>query len=129
MTTSGSSSRWTFSSCPQPLSASFSGSLCSGSIAGRFYTSQIVEAISEEMLPRFLVRDRDKVYGERFRRVTEVLGIEEIITAARSPWQNPYAERLIGSVRRECLDHLIVLDERHLIRILGDYFRYYNASR
>ena len=90
---------------------------------------QIVEAVAEEALPRFLVRDRDKVYGERFRRVTEVLRIEEVITAARSPWQNAYAERLIGSLQRECLDYVIVLDERHLVRILGEYFQYYNASR
>ena len=55
--------------------------------------------------------------------------IEEVITAARSPWQNPYAERVIGSIRRECLDHLIVISEKHLRRILKDYFRYYHESR
>ena len=76
-----------------------------------------------------MVRDRDKVYGERFQQVTEVLGIEEVITAARTPWQNPYAERIIGSLRRDCLDHVIVLDEQHLLRILRDYFGYYNESR
>jgi putative transposase len=57
------------------------------------------------------------------------MGIEEVITIARSPWQNPYAERLIGSVRRECLDHLIVLNERQLRRILREYFAYYNEVR
>ena len=90
---------------------------------------QVIQAFPEETAPRFLVRDRDKIYGERFRRAIEVLGIEEVVTAARSPWQNPYAERLIGSLRRDCLDHVIVLDEVHLRRILAKYFEYYNGTR
>jgi len=90
---------------------------------------QLTQAFPEETARRFLVRDRDKIYGEQFRRATEVLGIEEVVTAARSPWQNPYAERLIGSLRRDCLDHVIVLDEVHLRRILGEYFQYYNGTR
>ena len=90
---------------------------------------QVIEAFPEDTAPRFLVRDRDKIYGERFRRAIEVLGIEEVVTAARSPWQNPYAERLIGSLRRDCLDHVIVLDEAHLRRILAKYFAYYNGTR
>jgi putative transposase len=90
---------------------------------------QIVEAAIQATPPGFLLRDRDQIYGERVRRVVKALGIQEIITAPRSHWQNPYAERLIGSLRRECLDHVIVLDERHLLRILGEYFRYYNTSR
>ena len=57
------------------------------------------------------------------------MGIAEVLTAPRSPWQNGYAERLVGSIRRECLDHLIVLSERHLLRILGEYFEYYHRSR
>ena len=57
------------------------------------------------------------------------MGIEEVVTAYRSPWQNPYVERLIGSIRRECLDHVIVLSEAHLRRILASYFEYYHASR
>jgi putative transposase len=57
------------------------------------------------------------------------MGIEEVLTAPHSPWQNPYAERLVGSVRRECLDHVIVLGERHLHRILKGYFAYYHKSR
>ena len=61
--------------------------------------------------------------------MVKVLGIEEVVTAARSPWQNPYAERLIGSLRRECLDHVIVLDAVHLWRVLAKYFAYYNATR
>jgi transposase InsO family protein len=90
---------------------------------------QVIQAFPEDTAPRFLVRDRDKIYGERFRRAIDVLGIEDVVTAARSPWQNPYAERLIGSLRRECLDHVIVLDEVHLLRILAKYFEYYNGTR
>ena len=65
---------------------------------------QLIQAFPEETTPRFLVRDRDAIYGERFRQAIEALGIEEVVTAARSPWQNPYAERVIGSLRRDCLD-------------------------
>jgi transposase InsO family protein len=89
----------------------------------------MIEAFPEETAPRFLVRDRDQIYGERFRETVDLLGMEEVVTAARSPWQNPYAERLIGSLRRECLEHVIVLDELHLLRILARYFEYYNATR
>ena len=64
-----------------------------------------------------------------FRRQVEALNIREICTAPRSPWQNPYAERVIGSIRRECLDHMIVLGERHLRRILASYFDYYHGAR
>lgn len=90
---------------------------------------QVVQAFPEETAPRFLLRDRDKVYGERFQQSIEGLGVEEIVTAARSPWQNQYAERLIGSLRRDCLDHVIVLDEVHLRRVLARYFEYYNETR
>ena len=76
-----------------------------------------------------MIRDRDGIYGDQFCRRVEGLGIEEVLTAPRSPWQNPYAERLVGSVRRECLDHLIVLGEQHLRRILKSYFSYYHRSR
>ncbi len=88
-----------------------------------------MQAFPEETAPWFLVRDRDKIYGERFRRTVDILGIEEVVTAARSPWQNAYAERLIRSLRRECLDHVIVLDELNLLRILARYFEYYNQTR
>jgi len=90
---------------------------------------QIIEAFPEETAPRFLLRDRDQIYGEHFRCRVVGMGIEEIVTAAQSPWQNPYAERLIGSIRRECLDHLIVLNEMQLRRILREYFAYYNEVR
>jgi putative transposase len=90
---------------------------------------QLVQAFPEETAPRFLVRHRDRIYGDRFRRMLEGLGVEEVVTAARSPWQNAYTERLIGSLRRECLDHIVVLDEIHLLRILAGYFEYYNRAR
>jgi hypothetical protein len=73
---------------------------------------------------RLDIRDRDAIYGEKFRRHGAALHIKEIRIAQRSPWQNPYAERVIGSIRRECLDHLIVLSERHLRRILSSYADY-----
>ena len=90
---------------------------------------QIIEAFPEETAPRFLLRDRDQIYGEEFRRRVAGMKIEEVITAPHSPWQSPYVERLIGSIRRECLDHVIVLREKHLRRILKSYFDYYHRSR
>jgi transposase InsO family protein len=75
---------------------------------------QVVEAFPEDTAPRYLLRDRDRIYGPAFRRRVDGLGISEVLTAARSPWQNPYAERVIGSIRRECLDHVIVVNEQHL---------------
>ena len=90
---------------------------------------QLVQAFPEERVPRFLVRDRDGIYGHRIRHTLDMLGIEEVITAARSPWQNAFAERLIGSLRRECLDHIVVLGEIHLLRILAGCFAYYNRAR
>ena len=84
----------------------------------RWTAQQIIEAFPEETALRFLLRDRDSIYGDYFRSRIAGMGIEEVVTAARSPWQNPYAERLIGSIRRECLDHLIVLNEKQLRRIL-----------
>src|SRR2546428_2014759 len=79
--------------------------------------------------PRYLLRDRDSAYGDAFRRSVRAIGIREILTAPQSPWQNPYAERVIGSIRRKCLDHLIVLGEQHLRSILKSYVNYYNVSR
>ena len=77
---------------------------------------QIVDAFPDDSTPRYLLRDRDQVYGQQFRHRVKGMRIEEVLTAPRSPWQNPFAERLIGSVRRECLDHVVVLGERHLRR-------------
>ena len=90
---------------------------------------QIVEAFPGDEVPRFLIRDRDGIYGHQFRNRVSSMGIEQVVTARRSPWQNPYVERLIGSIRSECLDYVIVLNERHLRRILSSYFEYYHKSR
>jgi putative transposase len=90
---------------------------------------QVVEAFPEDSAPRFLIRDRDQIYGEEFCRRVKGMGIEEVITEARSPWQNPFVERVIGSIRRECLDHVIVVNENHLRRILKSYCQYYHQTR
>ena len=79
---------------------------------------QVSEACGWEPVPDYLVRDRDRVYGEAFTRRIRAIGIRDRPTAPRSPWQNGYAERLIGSIRRECLDHVIVFGERHLRHVL-----------
>ena len=97
--------------------------------SAQWTAQQIVEAFPEDTAPKYMIRDRDAIYGDRFCRRVEGLGIEEVLTAPRSPWQNPYAERLVGSVRRECLDRVIVLGEQHLRRILKSYFSYYHRSR
>jgi len=90
---------------------------------------QVVEAFPDDTAPRYMIRDRDGIYGHQFKNRIKHMGIEEVVTAPRSPWQNPYVERLIGSIRRECLNHVIVLNERHLRRILTSYFAYYHESR
>src|SRR5262249_57609341 len=76
-----------------------------------------------------LLRDRDTIYGNVFARHLKGMGILEVLIAPRAPWQNPFAERVIGSIRRECLDHVIVFSERHLRRLLRRYLAYYNAAR
>jgi putative transposase len=78
---------------------------------------------------RYLVRDRDAIYGGDWVATTKGLGMEEVISAPRSPWQNPYVERLIGPIRRECLDHVLVWNKRSLRRTLQSYFAYYERSR
>jgi putative transposase len=90
---------------------------------------QIVEAFPFDTAPRYLVRDNDGIYGAAFRRRIRSLDIEDVPTAPRSPWQNPIAERIIGTLRRECLNHVIVLNERHLRRLLKEYVDYYHWSR
>ena len=90
---------------------------------------QIVEAFPFDEAPRDLLRDRDWIYGQVFQQRVRSMGIEQVLIAPRCPWQNPYAERIIGSIRRECLDHVIVISEAHLLRILGGYFDYYHSSR
>ena len=90
---------------------------------------QIVEAFPWVDPPRYLLRDRDTIYGAKFRKRVGSMGVEEVLIAPRSPWQSPYVERLIGTIRRECLDHVIVFNERHLKRLLADYFDYYHRWR
>jgi hypothetical protein len=92
-------------------------------------THQLVEGFPEETAPKYLLRDRDAIYGNVFVRRVKGLGMSEILIAPRAPWQNPFAERVIGSIRRECLDHVIVLNERHLRRLLHRYLAYYNVTR
>ena len=90
---------------------------------------QVVEAFPFDQSPRFLLRDRDGTYGKLFQDRIERMGIEEVLIAPRAPWQNPYAERIIRSIRRDCLDHIIILNEDHLHRILSEYFTYYHEAR
>ena len=94
------------------------------------WTAQpIVEAFPFDTAPRYLLRDGDGVYGDRVRQRFDSLGIDEVVTAPASPWQNPYVERVIGSLRRELLDHVIILNERHLRRLLSSNPGYYHSWR
>jgi len=90
---------------------------------------QVLEAIGIDDTPKFLLRDNDAIYGKMFRQKVALLGLVEVTTALRSPWQNPYVERVIGSIRRECLNHTIIIGERHLRRVVANYVRYYNRAR
>jgi transposase InsO family protein len=87
---------------------------------------QVTEAFPWDTAPRYLLRDRDASYGSEFRCRVEAM---EVITAPRSPWQNAYVERVIGSIRRECLDHIVIFNERHLRRVLSSYVDYYQRTR
>jgi transposase InsO family protein len=91
--------------------------------------NQLTEACGWEQAPRYLIRDRDGVFGELFVRRLRSMSIRNRPTSPRSPWQNGFAERLIGSIRRECLDHVVVFGERHLRHILLSYMKYYNEVR
>ena len=90
---------------------------------------QIVEAFPFDTTPKYLLRDRDQNYGYEFRKQVELMGITEVLSTPRSPWQRAYVERVIGPIRRECLDHVIVVDEESLRRTLRSYFSYYHRSR
>jgi transposase InsO family protein len=90
---------------------------------------QITEAFPWDGAPRYMIRDRDRIYGAVVTRRLRAMGIRDKPIAPASPWQNGYAERLIGSIRRECVDHIIVLGEEHLRRILKNYAAYYNSVR
>jgi transposase InsO family protein len=91
--------------------------------------NQITQACGWDQTPCYLIRDRDGAYGEVFIRRLRSMGIRDRPTSPRSPWQNGYAERLIGSIRRECLDHVVVFGERHLRHVLLSYMNYYNEAR
>jgi hypothetical protein len=90
---------------------------------------QIVEAFPWDTAPRYMIRDRDSIYGDVFRGRVKAMGIREVPIAPRSPWQSPFVERLIGSVRRDVLNHVVVLGEPHLHRVLKSYFAYYHGAR
>jgi len=90
---------------------------------------QMLEAFPFDSAPKYLLRDRDRIYGEKFRDHLAVMNINEVLSAPRSPWQRAYVERVIGSIRRECLDHVIVFDEGSLRRTLRSYISYYHRSR
>ncbi len=91
---------------------------------------QIVQTFHYDSAPKYLLRDRDDIFqNPHFMERIKNMGIEEVRSAPQSPWQNPYTERVIGSIRRECLNHIIILNENHLCRILKDYFQYYNSCR
>ena len=90
---------------------------------------QLTEAVGWELAPKYIIRDRDSAYGEIFKRRLRAMGIRDRPTAARCPWQNGYCERLIGSTRRECLDHVVIFGERHLRHVLHSYAHHYNGAR
>ncbi len=90
---------------------------------------QIVEAFPWNTAPTYLVRDNDGAYGQAFTSRVRAMGIRDRPTSPRSPWQNPYVERLIGTLRRDCLDHVLIFGERHLRRVLTFYSLYYNETR
>lgn len=90
---------------------------------------QLTEAVGWDRAPRYIIRDRDGAYGEVFKRRLRAMGIRDRPTAPQSPWQNGCCERLIGSIRRECLDHVVILGERHLRHVLRSYAHYYNGTR
>jgi len=90
---------------------------------------QLREAFPNDANARFLLHDRDTTFDAAFDGAVEAFGLAAVRTAPRSPWQNPYVERVIGSIRRECLDHVIVFNKRHLRRVLRTYVAYYHRSR
>ncbi len=109
--------------------AALAPSTTADSPSAAWTAQQLTEAFPYCRPPRYLLRDRDRIYGPPFEARGTALGLEQKVIAAHSPWQNPFVERLIGSIRRECLDHLIVLDARHLQRLLADYLDYYHRDR
>jgi len=97
--------------------------------SAEWLAQQMAEAFPWNTAPTYLVRDNDRAYGQAFQRRIRAMGIRDRPISPRSPWQNPYAERLIGTLRRECLDHVLIVGEWHLRRMLASYSSYYNESR
>ena len=97
--------------------------------SARWAAQQLREAFPFSSPPKYLLRDRDRIYSLDFQHMAQVLGLEELRIAPRSPWQSPYVERFIGSLRRECLDHVVVLNRTHLHRVLESYLAYYHRRR
>ncbi len=95
----------------------------------QFNTQQLTEAFPFDTAPKYLIRDGDGKYGDAVTRRIKALGIKDVVTAPASPWENAHAERTIGSIRRGCLDRIIVLNERHLRRALKEYLIYYHEHR
>lgn len=102
---------------------------CTAHPTSAWTAQQLVEAFPDDTAPRYLLRDRDTIYDDLVRRRIASLRIADVVSSPLSPWQSPYVERLIGSIRRECLDHVIVLREAHLRRLLRAYLAYYHHSR
>jgi len=90
---------------------------------------QLREAFSFEQIPRYLLRDGDRIFGDEFTQEVNAMGIKEVLSAPQSPWQCAHAERVIGTLRRECLDHVIVLNESSLYRHVKSFLEYYHESR
>ena len=90
---------------------------------------QLIQAYPFDTSPRYLIRDRDSIYDQQVVDTLNMLGIKQVVISRRSPWQNGYCERIIGTIRRDCLDHVIVLNERHLRRVLKEYLAYHHGSR
>jgi transposase InsO family protein len=90
---------------------------------------QLRNAFPWDSAPRYLLRDRDRIFGDNFTRQVQDMGIEQILSAPRSPWQRAYIERIIGTIRRECLDHVIILNEAALYRQVKSFAEYYHRSR
>ncbi len=91
---------------------------------------QLRETFAFDETTKYVIRDNDGIYSNEFKQTIKRFGLKDTPTAPRSPWQNPFAERVIGTLRRECLDHMIILNEKHLYNILHEYiFEYYNVSR
>jgi putative transposase len=127
--TSASHSTSAFGSFPREVDNAVAHVNVTEQPTAQWTAQQIVDAFPWDDAPRDLLRDRDSVYRATWRQRVRNMGIEDSMTAPRSPWQNPYVERLIGSIRREGLDHVMILNEQHLKRVLQSYVDSYHAYR